>query len=148
MQEILCSNKSIGSYILRFAMASKYSHSVVYDPELEIITHTTLLGGGVKELSKTEFDKHYPVQSTPKDMNIPVEKQQEARDWLFAQVGKKYDWTALCSIALQCFTSRSWQDEDRWFCSELTEALRTKLGIPRFAVGAGWITPKHQYMVL
>ncbi len=38
-----------------------------------------------------------------------------ARRWLFDQLGKPYDWSAIWSW----FGSRDWQADDRWFCFEL-----------------------------
>ena len=125
-------------------MASKYSHSVIVDGD--VVTHSTFLGGGVHKITLARFNQHYPIQSEPKDMLIW--EDMLAREWLQDQVGKRYDWTALASIALQWFVNRSWREEDTWFCSELTETLRSKFGMPRFSIDAAWITPKHQDMVL
>ena len=144
MYEVLCANYTLGSYFLRFVMASKYSHSVVVDGD--VVTHSTFLGGGVHKITLARFNQHYPIQSEPKDMGI--RDVDAARAWLQDQVGKPYDWTALASIALQWFVKRSWHELNHWFCSELIESIRSRFGTPRFSVDAAWITPKHQDMVL
>lgn len=39
-------------------------------------------------------------------------------DWLRAQLGKPYDWTAIAGLAMH----RDWREDDSWFCSELLAA--------------------------
>lgn len=46
--------------------------------------------------------------------------------WVYAQVGKPYDWTAIAGIALE----RDWTADDSWFCSELVATAFERSGTP------------------
>lgn len=143
MKEILCANNSIGSWFLRFCMASKWSHAAVLDGDM--VTHTTLWGGGVKAMSAVVFFEHYPRYQL-KDMALHDESG--ARAWLREQEGKSYDFTALFWFVLQFFFQRDWQDPKNWFCSELVETVRSKFGTSRFREDLSHISPRHMDMVL
>jgi hypothetical protein len=137
MKLILCTKPGLSSAFLRFIMWSKWSHSAILDGD--VVIDTTLLQGGVKvHLSKHFFD-HYPTYEL-RDIEVD---ETHARYWLHAQIGKRYDWTALVSFVVQ----RDWQEPDAWFCSELTEALISMFGKPRFRASAQRITPRHQEML-
>lgn len=145
MYEVLCANSSIGSLFLRVCMASKWSHAAVWDMQRGVVTHTTLWGGGVKEMESNKFFDHYPrFQIT--DMGLHDEPS--AREWLAAQVDKPYDFTALFWFPLQLFFTRDWQEADKWFCSELTETVRSKFGTPRFRESLAHVSPRHMGMLL
>lgn len=56
----------------------------------------------------------------------------EAFAWALTQEGKKYDWRAICGIAVD----REWGNRDRWFCSELVAAAFNSIGQPLLNVDA------------
>lgn len=140
--EVLCTQpNNIGAWFLRLVMWSKWSHSAVYDDQTSTVYDTTFWGGGVKKHTVEDFLRKYSEKAV---RPISVNNQYGARVWLEAQVGKKYDWTALLSWIVR----RNWQDEDSWFCSELTEAFRNLFSTPRFREEVSRITPRHQDMVI
>lgn len=54
------------------------------------------------------------------DIVLPPEaNMKNATQWLYAQLGKPYDWTAITGMAFR----RDWHDPKSWFCSELVEAF-------------------------
>lgn len=104
-----------------------------------MVTDTTLWQDGVHVHTSEEFFERYPTYEVREiDVN-----EDAARVWLADQVGKGYDWTALLSFVVQ----RDWQEPDKWFCSELSEAMISKFGKPRFRASAQRITPRHQEML-
>lgn len=137
MMLILCKSNSVGSWLLRTVMWSRYSHAVILDGNT--VTDTTLLQGGVKQHDIKDFLEHFRSYEL---REIEVD-EPAARAWLAEQVGKSYDWTALLSWVVR----RDWQEDDAWFCSELCEAMISKFGKPRFRAEAARISPRHQEML-
>lgn len=137
MKLLLCTKPGLSSAFLRLVMWSKWSHSAILDEG--IVIDATLMQGGVKAHTADDFFAKYPTYEV-RDIEVDVDK---ARYWLQAQIGKRYDWTALLSFVVQ----RDWQKPDAWFCSELTEALISMFGKPRFRASAQRITPRHQEML-
>jgi uncharacterized protein YycO len=58
--------------------------------------------------------------------------------FLTAQVGKKYDSTALFGILLH----RDWMERDSWFCSELQAAAIVEAGILKISTNRNRVTPE------
>jgi hypothetical protein len=59
-------------------------------------------------------------------------------------VGKPYDLTALFGLLMR----RDWQEEDRWFCSELVGWAFAQGGSPLFRADAlHRITPQNLWML-
>jgi uncharacterized protein YycO len=134
---ILCTKPGLSSAFLRLVMWSKWSHSAILDGG--VVIDTTLWQGGVKSHTSEDFFDHYPTYEV-RDIEVD---ERHAADWLNEQIGKGYDWTALLSFVVQ----RDWQEPDKWFCSELSEAMISKFGKPRFRASAQRITPRHQEML-
>lgn len=142
-QILLCRNHSIGSWFLRACMWSRYSHSAILDVDTGQVYDSTLWQGGVKVKPMAEFEAHYPVVER-RDCPVAAENVPHARQWLAAQLGKRYDWTALVSFIVH----RDWAEDDSWFCSEMSEAFRSIFSTPRFRAEAWRVTPHHQDMVV
>ena len=61
-----------------------------------------------------------------------------------SQLGKPYDFTAIVGLGLH----RDWQEDDRWFCSELVAWAFEKAGEPLFrAEVLRRVTPQHLWML-
>lgn len=61
-----------------------------------------------------------------------------------SQLGKPYDFTAIVGLGLR----RDWQEDDRWFCSELVAWAFQKAGEPLFrAEVMRRVTPQHLWML-
>ena len=58
-----------------------------------------------------------------------------------SQLGKPYDFTAIVGLGLH----RDWQEDDRWFCSELVAWAFAEAGTPLFRTEAWRITPQDIY---
>jgi uncharacterized protein YycO len=125
-------------------MWSRWSHSAIYDEETAMVHDTTLWGGGCKTTPANEFFSKY-TEYEFRDIDIAPERLPEARAWLIAQNGKKYDWTALLYFV---FPFRDWQEDDAWFCSEECETFISTFSKPRFRESMSHITPKHQAMLV
>jgi uncharacterized protein YycO len=143
MYLILCTNrKNVFAWLLRFLMWSKWSHSAIFDQRRGVVYDSTFFGGGVRVTPSREFFERHVINEQ-RHVHVPTSKLHEARYWLDLQVGKPYDWTALLSWVVR----RDWQQEDAWFCSELSETFRTLYSRPIFRAEMSRITPRHQDMV-
>lgn len=73
-------------------------------------------------------------------ITIPVRPEVEAAfyGFLYDQVGKPYDTTAIMAFALD----RNWREDDSWECSELdTAALEASGAVPELSMSANRVTP-------
>ena len=140
---VLCRSITLSSWLLRFFMWSRWSHSAILDHRTGTVYDSTFIHGGCKTWdAKAFFRMHSTMELRP--IEIASGREDDAVQWLEAQTGKPYDWTALLGFVLR----RDWQRDDAWFCSEETETFRSTFGVPRFRLGAGRVTPGHQDMIV
>lgn len=138
--KVIFTNKhnSISSYLIRLVTLSKYSHMAVLLEDGNVIDTTLVSGVRIQSLEK--FSEHY-VDRTIREVSLPDEKA--AVDFLYYQIGKSYDWTALIGIAFR----NKWTDDDSWFCSELVEAAIKAGGLDRFVEKLSRIIPQYCWIV-
>ena len=140
MKLLLARSNNIACKLLRLVMGSRWSHSAILDEVLDVVYDSGAFQGGVKVHDFRKWARMYPqFEVRP----LMLFEETQARVWITEQFGKKYDWSAIFGI----FFRRNWQEEDRWFCSELVEVMRNKFGEPKFRSTAGRITPYHQDIV-
>lgn len=97
---------------------------------------------GVRKCTLQQFMKQYPKSDFH---TVEVPNIEAARKFAEAQLGKKYDVSAIFGIVFQ---NRRWQDDDKWFCSELVEAILLAGGKPRFRTTVSSILPRETYAVI
>jgi uncharacterized protein YycO len=122
MKVIYCANHTLSSWLIRLVTWSRWSHAAVQIDD-ETIIDATFKHGGVhaRPLSALAGYRQEVVEYTLPD-------EDKAQDWLRRQIGKPYDWSALLGI----FLHRNWQEDDKWFCSELTECALAAGGLQRW----------------
>lgn len=140
MQIIVASQRTPAALLIRFFTFSKWNHSAICFEE-EVFDSTFI--PGVQLRSKKDFLKKYTRYEIINVTDVPYPDQ--AYEFAKAQVGKKYDWKALFGIFFQ---KRRWQEEDRWFCSELVEATIAAAGRQRFRDKIYRITPHQNWSVI
>jgi uncharacterized protein YycO len=129
------------SWAIRWFSAGRVSHvdAVMQDGKL--------LGarsaGGVQIRAKN-YEKF--VRKIKVELPSNADHEQRWNTFLRAQIGKKYDKTAIWAFLV----NRDWRESDSWYCSELIAAgleecgwLRTRLASP-----ANKITPSELLLVL
>lgn len=114
----------IGSRIAaKLSQSREFNHCMLIDGDM---VSEAVTWGGTRYL-KTDI----AMRGVKKfqDMVVFVPDIEAMRAFLCDQYGKGYDW--LGAIGLPILRSEAWQDDDRWWCSELILA----------ALGAGgnWI---------
>jgi uncharacterized protein YycO len=128
--------RSISSFLIRIFTFSKFSHCAVDLGAGFVID--TVLKTGVRLTSVKDFDAMYPDQTV---LEIDLPDKNLAHYFAMQQVGKPYDWSAIVSLA----TQRDWQESDKWFCSELLEAILAAGGLKRFRDEVYKITPQQSW---
>jgi uncharacterized protein YycO len=138
-------DSSITSRAIKFFSHGNWSHVDVM--------FTTLLGG--KRLVGARINggvmtRMWDYKKFSKQMIITVpvsdEAWSKALNFLNAQIGKPYDWTAIAAFAF----NRDWRETDSWFCSELAAAyLQSANVLPtKMADGVNKITPSDLVLML
>lgn len=129
---------------------------------VDVVTDAgNLLGAQLGDLPSLNYNGRPPirnisgVQVRPPDyesfkrkvlVQISVTSKQYVDFWSFisAQLGKGYDTTAICGLALH----RNWHEPDHWFCSELQAAALESAGIITVGTEVNWVDPQTLLLLL
>jgi len=123
------SNK-IGSWLIRIATWSRFSHVGVLTKDENYVIEALMFKGVVK----TPINEFMERNSTVELREIKGDALQAER-----YLGCDYDWTALAGILIH----RDWGKSYEWFCSELIAKV-SGIFDEKFL---GRITPQHIIMV-
>lgn len=130
-------SKKIFSRLICLVTWSKWSHvGLVHNNSI-----IEAVGSGVRQVTLEEFhhDKREVIFVT-----YYVKDKAAVISFAQAQLGKKYDFSALIGILFK----RNWGETTRWFCSELVAAALDSAGSSPFRRGlTGRITPNDLWMV-
>jgi len=138
MKLIFARKHALGSYIIRLFTFSSWSHVAVVFSDNKVFDVT--LAKGVRFSNLEDFLGEY----TDVDIySVDIPDEAAARAFAEEQVGKKYDLSAIFGLIFQ----REWQEDDRWFCSEVTESVLASGGKKRFKDKLYRITPQQSWSV-
>jgi uncharacterized protein YycO len=112
---------------------SDYSHVGILTKGDQIVD-SRFLADGVTEYPFDDARLEHP-RVLCREYNIPAVSVIEAAR---SQIGKPYDWTAVCGVALH----RDWTEPNKWFCSELVAWAAACAGIPMLIKEYGRVTPQ------
>lgn len=140
MHVISVNGWGIGAILIKLFTFSKWNHSAIMFDENTVFDVTVM--SKVRCQTKEQFLKHYPKSDFHR-VNVPNE--QAALAFAKAQLGKEYDKSAIFGIIFQ---KRRWQEDDKWFCSELVEAILAAGGKIRFRTIVSSILPRETYAVI
>ncbi len=139
MKIIAVHGKGFAARAIQILTLSKWNHVGLVLPDGRVIDST--FKTGVRIISEEEFRRHYTRTET---WNVHVPLEDYAHDFALAQEGKPYDFSALFGLFFQKY---SWQEDDKWFCSELLEAILQAGGRVRFRTCIHRILPRETYSV-
>ena len=138
MRAMFCRSNTVGSWLIRTLTWSRWSHvAIVFDDDTVIEAlwprvRKTTLAVAMRDYSE--------VMLVPFD----VPDEAAARAAAEAQVGKPYDLRALLSF----LTHRNWEDEGKWFCSELFTWVAAQGKLLLFRKDSSYrISPGHLWML-
>ncbi|HEY9704857.1 MAG TPA: hypothetical protein V6C58_20620, partial [Allocoleopsis sp.] len=117
---IISTNTIVGN-IIKFLTFSRWSHVVISFDDNTFIDSVAF--DGVRLYTKKDFEEYFKKYEV---IPITLTKYYDARQFALEQVNKGYDWKAIFGYLFH--KRRKWQDENRWFCSELVAAILLKGG--------------------
>lgn len=107
---------TVSSALIRARLWDNWSHGLIHRGDTNIVD-ATFKHGGVRHRSLKD-GLHGASEILP--VHAPLEHEVAADQWLTDQLGKSYDWRAVCGWA---GAGRTWHDEYAWFCFELIAAM-------------------------
>lgn len=135
MKAALTRSHGLASLAIRARVWQPWSHGLILDTATSIVDSTFKLGGvrrrPLLEAMAPATAVHY--------LDFKLDREAEARDFYYAQVGKEYDWRAGFGILT---SSRDWRDDMAWFCWELIAAAIEKGSDYRFE-DVSSVTPRE-----
>ena len=75
-------------------------------------------------------------------VDYPVKDEGAALDFALDQLGKKYDMAGLISFPFRV----RWQDDSRWYCSELVAAIAVAGGSPIVRANLTGVSPRDLWV--
>ncbi len=90
-------------------------------------------GGGVK-IHDLQKPKHYT-----RIERYEIDAPDSVIDFALSQEGKPYDWAGVLGFVTR---NRHWEEEDKWFCSELAAWSFQKAGVPLLNETSFRVTPR------
>lgn len=129
----IINNSSIFSSIVKLFTFSRWSHVVISFDENTYID--SIFIDGVRLYNKKFFLDNYKKYQ---EISVLLSEYETAREFALNQVSKKYDWKAIIGYI---FYRRKWQDESKWFCSELAATILERGGRKIFRADLSRITP-------
>lgn len=137
MRVLFCTSQLPGAVLIRGVTWSDWSHVALVDGD-DAIEATWPV---VRVVSLAEV---IAAHSAHVIVDLPCRDPAAAIAAARAQAGKPYDLTALFGLLMH----RDWQEDDRWFCSELVAWAFAQGGTPLFRPEAMHrITPQHLWML-
>lgn len=140
MKLLMVNSYSLSAILIKLFTFSKWNHvAVLFDDDT--VFDSVYSEGGVRKMTYQEFINIY---HNVEELDLSIKDEKAGREFAEKQLGKKYDWTAILGIVFQ---SRYWEKDDRWFCSELAEAIILACGVRRFRTHVSTVLPRDVYMV-
>ncbi len=133
---VFMDSNTIGGRLIRMVTWGKWSHVGILSNDFSIYDSKLSCGGVVKaDLGDrlSQYRKHCVVE-------LPVDDAGVIRA-VHSQLGKPYDFSAVFGIPFH----RNWQEEDKWFCSELVAWACAQGGFPVINKPFGRVTPQDLY---
>jgi uncharacterized protein YycO len=113
------SSNSVGSRLIRWRDWSDYSHVDLVLPDGKLLG--ALPDGGV------QIRDPYPTRSKLiLSIEVSPDKYHSILFRALSQVGKPYDYVGILGFVF----NRDWEDDSKWFCSELIAWLFKECGVP------------------
>lgn len=121
MRTVYQTNNRPFSLLIRGVTASRWHHVGL---EIDGVVYEARARGGVVRTSLDEFRSRGKCHISKYETDS--KSAQVAKDFLESQVGKPYDWFGALGFPFRA----SWQNENKWYCSELVAAAYKVAGYP------------------
>ena len=128
------STNELASRAIRFLTWSWASHVDFVLPDGKLFGALGVEGGGGVRFHSLREPKYYT-----RIERFEVVAPDEVLEYALSQAGKPYDWAGIFGYVAR---NRRWEDEDKWFCSELAAWAFQKAGKPLLNETSYRITPR------
>jgi uncharacterized protein YycO len=135
MKQITLQYATTGSFVshaVRFMTWSEWSHVDYVLPDGRLLGAQ---GDGVK-IRPPDYEKF--TSRCIQTFECTEEQYVIFTDFLYSQLGKPYDWTAIVGFVMR----REWAADDSWFCSELIAAAIMLAKILKINVDRNRVSPE------
>ena len=143
MYIVFSSAPTVASYAIRMATASQWSHVDMLWEDGTLIGSVSHQQGpyspGVQKLTLEERLRYSNLNCYRID-KFDLRDEWAARQYAEAQLGKPYDWGGAFGIPI--WNGRNWQQDSRWFCSELIAACAVAGATPLIRMQTYRVTPE------
>jgi len=139
MKVHFCRSLKPGGLFIQAATFSRWNHVAI---EINGVVFDSTFAHGVACWPAEDFAGRYHEVVT---LVLELPDEKAALAFLNAQLGKQYDLSALAALPFR----GTWQDPDKWFCSELFAEMLRAGGIQLLdTVFKGYrVTPRDAYIV-
>lgn len=127
----------IGAKALQLGLMSRWNHVGI---EVDGMIYDATFKDGVAVRSIDSFCKY---SKNVEAITLELPDEDKAVAFLMDQVGKPYDWKAICAFPFR----KNWNNHDAWFCSELGAEFCIQGGI-RLRLDPNRVTPRDLYLAL
>ena len=124
----------IGSRLIRTLCWSWASHIDFVLPDGRLLGALAVQNGG-----GVQYHKMKPLVEYSRVERFEIDAPDSVLDFAKSQVGKPYDWAGVIGWMVR---NRNWEEDDKWFCSELAAFSFMKAGFPLLNEVAYRITPR------
>lgn len=114
MKALLTRANTVASFAIRARVWQNWSHGLVIDAP-GVAIDSTFKQAGVRRRPLAEALRGV---SAIRPMEFLLDREAEARDWLYHQVERQADYDLHCIVGF-AFGDRDWRDDSAWFCWEL-----------------------------
>ena len=136
MKVIFTTDNLPASIAIRVLTASTWHHCAV------VIGQEVIEASGLHGVRKVPLDE-FKSRGNWAIYDIHVADDWAANNWLYQQLGKPYDWLGVFGLML----SRRWQNEKRWYCSELVAAAASAGGTEIVRSNLKGVTPRDLWVL-
>ncbi len=119
IQVLSSTTDHVFSKAIRFITWSEFSHVEFVTPDNKLLGADASRG-----VSITKLDGRLSASSSVMLSSFECEDTSTLWDFANGQVGKDYDWSALWGMLIR----RNWENDNKWFCSELIAAAAKEAG--------------------
>lgn len=137
MKVYFCRSNSFYGALIRLFTFSKWNHVAI---EIDGSVFDASAPYGVMEWTFNDFVAQYSKIETVVVKGDNIKSKRFAKQ----HVGKPYDWGAIFALPFRA----SWDDPDKWFCSEYVAAILNESGAPKFRKQNHRITPDNLWMAV
>jgi uncharacterized protein YycO len=126
----LSSSRSLFSKLIKYITKSEYSHA-------DIQIDDGVYVGSIPFKGVTIYNDENVVNESFFEVQLTKEQQDKVLWYVFDQLDKPYDYSGVWGFLTR---DRKWQEDDRWFCSELVAAALNTVE-PMFPADVYHISP-------